>query len=299
MALDETDPQDTPERVEARRLIAADRFRAALDSHGYGFQYAVLEFAKNALSAEHTEWVFEVGEFPAEVQGTGTRIDLVLGHRNRDRLLLGECKRANPAVANWCFVRAPYRYRNQMQIHEPYRVDGLLKIGKTGEPQPRVIAHDPEPYHIGLEVDTGQKGDARGAGGKEIEQAVTQVLRGVNGFVNYALKNPTVVPSDRVALIPVVFTTASLWVSDLELQRSALDTGRLAEADSSFRRIGWVRYQYNSSPGLLHAGSTSNNAKTLSEALEQQFIRSVAIVSPSGLHAFLQWSSRLTFFENM
>ena len=92
-------------------------FQKVLDQLGYGFQYAVLKAAQAATQID-SKWRFEVAEFPVQVQGVNTKIDFVLQHGGTSRhnppqpcYLLAECKRANPALSNWCFVRAPYVYR--------------------------------------------------------------------------------------------------------------------------------------------------------------------------------------------
>ena len=41
----------------------ADRFRALLDQHGYGFQYAVIRKLDEIFRREK-RWLFEVAEFP-------------------------------------------------------------------------------------------------------------------------------------------------------------------------------------------------------------------------------------------
>src|SRR5579885_3410041 len=82
-------------------------FRKALDSHGYGFQYAVLQRAKE-LHKTTSPWYPVVPEFGVEAKGRDTRIDFVLGTRGMTLFLVCECKRANPAIANWCFAQADW-----------------------------------------------------------------------------------------------------------------------------------------------------------------------------------------------
>jgi hypothetical protein len=57
-----------------------------------------------------SRWLFEVAEFPVNVNGADTRIDFVLhaksawGHHST--YLVCECKRPNPALGEWAFMRS-------------------------------------------------------------------------------------------------------------------------------------------------------------------------------------------------
>lgn len=55
-------------------------------------------------------------------------------------------------------------------------------------------------------------------------------------------------------LLPVVFTTARLWVSDVALDRADLSTGRIDIAGSSLTPVLWLRCQHFQSPELHHQG---------------------------------------------
>ncbi|HEX8398250.1 MAG TPA: hypothetical protein VF644_12540, partial [Pyrinomonadaceae bacterium] len=58
-----------------------DSFQKVLNSHGFGFQYAVIEAAENLYTEKKSAWFFEVTEFPVEVQGEGTHIDFILNRK--------------------------------------------------------------------------------------------------------------------------------------------------------------------------------------------------------------------------
>lgn len=92
-------------------------FAKVLNRHGYGFQFSVLKKADELARQRKSAWDFEVCEFPVE-GGPGTRIDFVLsrpprrGDGSKYYFLIAECKRANPALSNWCFARAPFTRHN-------------------------------------------------------------------------------------------------------------------------------------------------------------------------------------------
>ena len=127
------------DRSKQQEQVQSTRFEASLNQHGYGFQYSVLQTAWTFEQSNNSSFVFEVAEFPVEVQNAGTRIDFILrrskpniriSNSERPLFLVAECKRANPALADWCFVRAPFTKRNprvntlilnSIQIHDRER----------------------------------------------------------------------------------------------------------------------------------------------------------------------------------
>jgi len=164
-----------------------DGLRKVLNTHGYGFHYAVLRNAYNLHASGKSRWVFEAAEFPVTVGGFDTRIDFILRTRDQsdiywDCFLVAECKRVNPAFSNWCFVRTPYVRRN----HKDSVVMERLILSESGPPvaSGKPLFLDLEnTYHLGLEVSSGQKGDSWGKGRGLIEETATQVCKCLNGIV--------------------------------------------------------------------------------------------------------------------
>lgn len=94
--------------------------RKVLNRHGYGFHYAVLRNAYELHANGKSRWFFEAAEFPVSVGGFDTRIDFILRSQDPsdiywDCFLIAECKRVDPALSNWCFVRTPYVRRNHSE----------------------------------------------------------------------------------------------------------------------------------------------------------------------------------------
>ncbi len=269
-------------------------FNKILNSHGYGFHYAVLKRAAELYSEGKSTWKFEVAEFPVEIQGTPTRIDFILRRRyGLPFYLIAECKRANPALSNWCFVRAPYTRRNQGLEGFTYE---RVKIGEKrillAYAQKHAV-HD-GPYHIGLEVKSNEKGDSIGSGRGMIEEASTQISRGLNGMVRFLSSSPQMLSAEQDAsFIPVIFTTAQLWVSDIDLSSADLQTGNINITEESFNRKKWLLYQYHLSPGLKHSFARTDEPSDLIGLMEHQYVRTIGIVSPSGIEEFLGWASEL------
>jgi len=72
-------------------------------------------------------------------------------------------------------------------------------------------------YQIAIEVKSDKTGDPSGNGRGAIEQAAGQVMRGSNGLIESLLKFSKLVDDPKGCdLIPVIFTTANLWVSNVD-----------------------------------------------------------------------------------
>ena len=131
------------------------RFRAVLDRHGHSFQYAVIKRITE-LYRTHRVWDFECSEFPVNSWVRDTRIDFLLHAYGFRFYLVCECKRANPALGDWCFVKSPFvrRSRNVEQIF----IEHVVSSYADDQPHPtKLLAHGAtvgyvqNAYHIGLE----------------------------------------------------------------------------------------------------------------------------------------------------
>ena len=151
-------------------------------------------------------------------------------------------------------------------------------------------------YHLAFPLRTQEKGDedSKGARQSEIEEAVGQALRGTNGFVMHFNRHPHLLEDkEQVGILPVIFTTASLYTSDIKLDEAELATGKLT--GGNLARAAWVMYQYPMSPGLKHTAVSANSPRDLVELYQAEYIRTVPVVSADGIHSFMEWVSRLEF----
>jgi hypothetical protein len=270
-----------------KNIVVGEKLRGQLNRHGHSFHYAVLQRAEDLANDTRSHWVFEASEFPVRVGGFDTRIDFILRRRGGSHYLVAECKRANPATANWCFVRAPLVSRNvsgNSVIVETSVHTGDRHLWSGGR---RLCSSDI--YHLGFEVKTGEKGDEGGPARTQIEEAAGQVLKGVNGFVEFLSQHSTLLTENTdTPIIPVIFTTANLWVSDVRLNEAELSTGNLPTESVKTRSKDWLWYQYHLSPGLRHSQFGLDRSSSISDALTHEFARCIAIVSPSGIDEFLR-----------
>lgn len=264
-------------------------FEIALNRQGYVFQHTLLVHILSLTGQGKTTWYIPVMEFPVNSQGYGTRIDLVIKHTSRDLYLIAECKRVNPALSNWVFAksthlpRGPYAYSSYYEVFTRGPDSRVSSSVEVLEPSERI-------YHIGVEVKSNSKGDAFGSKGRgEIEDACGQVCRALNGFGNFlAFHSEILKAGSSIGAIPVIFTTANLWVSNVDLGAGDLSSGTLKTDDELLENMSWIFYHYNQSPGLKHGLAHSTKEKDLLDAQYQEFTRPIAIVSSSGVEEFLR-----------
>jgi hypothetical protein len=283
----------TQEAGEGSTGRVAGAVKRALNSHGYAFLYAVLRHCERLHEERRSRWRFEVAEFPVDTKSGGTRLDFLLYGQNPDcgvaAYLVCECKRVNPALAEWCFVRVPYVRRGRSRVRALF--DQVI-FDSYRAVQSRTVALDDrvEPYALGLEIKGGAKGES-GAGRGAIEEAAIQVCRGVTGLIDFSKDNHqpfAFVPPP--VIIPVVFTTARLFTSQVDLRTADLRTGRLP-GDLAVQEAKWLWFQYPVSSALRHSVNrrqvSAERLKSLGDVLELEHARSIAVVNAEGVEAFL------------
>lgn len=272
---------------ESQSQRVSEGLRKVLDRHGYGFQYAVLRRGQELSEAKKSAWLFEVAEFPVEVRGSGTRIDFVLTHRSGPWQIIAECKRVDPALARWAFAKAPYVRRNRSD--EPYFAERVCKessgFSVTGV---RLDRRFDNAYQVALELKTDQSGDGTSSGRSAIEEAASQVCRGVGGMVEFLFTNHHLLTESKpIVLLPVIFTTAELWTTNADLSESDCATGKLP-SEVKVEKADWVCLQYHVSPGLKHSHRPPTIGGTLGAILDTEYVRTIAIVNASGIDRFLR-----------
>jgi hypothetical protein len=297
-----------------------------LNTHGYSFQYAVIKAAISYFEDKSSPWRFEVAEFPVEVNDKSTHIDFILKNINESFYMVAECKRVNPALKDWCFVKAPYvsrklsqssssgerivrevinsylstythsAYASAIPPQTPYTATGLQWFHRS-----RDI------YRLAFEVKSGEKGEGQYGRG-QINEAITQVLTGLNGILNFASntfdsETRLFFGADHAAFMPVIFTNASLWVTEIDLSEADLESGNVDIDKIKLEPREWLFYHYDQSPGLKHSVGFLPNEKIelLSDYLYFLYTRTIPIVNESAILNFLSdglWSEPVDWHPN-
>lgn len=264
------------------------QFGEQLNRQGHGFQYSVLNLARTLAGKKASPWVFEASEFPTEVQGSGTRIDFILKLKNTRLFMLAECKRVDPKFSNWCFVKAPFVRRGRMSevfLAEYIELNPQSICIATAEELDVLI--EKQAYHIGFVIKSKvAKGQSGKSGLDAIEQAATQVCRGLNGLVELVSIKKDLITSPTF-FVPVIFTTAKLYSCDCNLGSATLENGKLDISKEKLSEVDLIFYQYHISPGIKHSAHMAQTARNFSELLDYEYIRTIPIVSAKGTADFL------------
>jgi hypothetical protein len=283
------------QRAGAKQDTPGARFKRALDAGGFPFQYAVLRYCEELFAAKKTLWTVEASEFPVDVGSANTHIDFILHAYHRDSgrhaFLVCECKRVNPAFADWGFVRSKplsLRKNQGLAIFEAVWIEQATGKLLTG---PIALAQRTEPFDVATEIKGAARGDPSDVGRRAIENAATQVCRGVSGLINFFKDHPHVIGGAPPAVVvPVIFSTAHVYSSDSDVADTDINTGELID-DVNAHAAEWLWYQYNLSSPLRHSAPKdipTAKLTRLGSLLTFQSSRSIAIVSPSGIERFLQ-----------
>ena len=270
--------------------------------HGHAFQYAALAEARRVFNENKSPWRFEASEFPVEVQGAGTRIDIILWIHNSPYWMLAECKRANPALKNWCFLRAPAVRRGDGQERYLAEVVDLDRNKTTTLPGNELEArclrlrpfYDSDAVaHLSVELKSDEKGEGPGRG--QVDEAADQIMRGMNGLAELVRSNNNLLgPTGARIFLPVIFTTARLFMCDADLSQTDVLTGNITLASSNFTEVDWVFLQHPVSSSFQHR-IYNPHPETLAEQLETEFLRTIPIVTAKAIAKFLSVMNRESF----
>lgn len=262
--------------------------RNMLNIHGYGFQHAVLRKIEELRSDYYFPWEYRSSEFPVGSERAGTRIDFILKHRKIPLYILAECKRANPRFSDWCFLQTPPRKRTSQET----AVQIELVNREVGATFTLHVIHPREGiFDLPMEIKTDLKGDAQPKGsGQAIEEAATQICRGLNGMIEFSIKNRQAFSENNyVGFLPVIFTTAKLYISTADISDSDLESGNLPLSSINHEERSWLFFHYTQSPGLKHSVYSMSKATDLEDIRYQEYVRTIPIVNALGIDQFLNY----------
>ena len=95
----------------------------------------------------------------------------------------------------------------------------------------------------------------------------------------------------RAAFMPVIFTTANLWVSDINLSSAELNNGNVDVSKIKLEPKNWVYYHYAQSPNIKHPFENCEKREELSDILYLDYTRTIPIVNSRGIETFLKDNS--------
>lgn len=274
---------------ESDERRVASRFGEVVNSHGYAFHQAVLRSAEVA-AAERSNWELLASEIPVEVAGAGAHVDFALSHRHRPMLMIAECKRANPEYCDWCFSHNRLASRSKLEgqpIFERIARDQFGTFFTGGVALTSALDF----YHVAVEVNRKrEKPGSRVSEEDRIERASNQLCRAIAGMrdlmVRFNRENGLANPT---TIIPVLFTTANLWISHIDLTSASLKRGEVDMRSDLLHQKPWVFYQYHMLPTYRReqcSGRTHVNMESMADWIALEYTRTLCIVSPSGIESF-------------
>jgi hypothetical protein len=291
---------DLPDLTES---AVAARLRGALDHHGYGFQYATLKRCLKLQQDEALGWHFVVSEFPVTPNDHTSHIDFILAWRTH--LLVAECKRTRDFT--WGFARglaairsfSAFRPRaDYLYWHDDKRLAREAHYFSNGQRPPYEVAvpiktpQSATPKGTPRDKRETQADDQKGNQRNDFENAVTQVMRARSGLMDKMTEQANLRYGGGM-IIPVIFTTTSLAVADIELSEANIENGNLPHP-LGVREVDWLWYDSNLSSSLrshVRRIERSTDVPTKTEMLQQELARdsrrSVAVVTPGGIEPFL------------
>ena len=277
----------------------------ALNEHGFLFQDRITELfaGKNP-----TKWIIEATEFPVSLVSQAvheeTRIDLVLKRRvrahNVDWHIPVECKRANPDYKTWVFFNQRPRIENDsggsLYIQAGELVGGWDRKGDV--PLQKFVTQfsPPEPadvptftYYLETRENPPSKAGSS-ASTKTLEDAFNQVTLGLIGLGRQLHRSQHF----SFRIVPVVVTTAEVFVADFNIGDVSLQRGEISRANLKLRPLDWLVVNYAISDVISQfAELTRDPARTLGEHLSTFVLRSIFVVRADKMEAFLNWFDQL------
>lgn len=269
----------------------------ALNEQGYLFQEACTHALKT--NEQLTGWTVRAYEYPVSLWGQDTKVDIVL-HAERqsppELYALVECKRADPSYIYWLFGAPGLPFGEALcstlgfKSHNEIWSDQLLQAKRlVTRLHFKVLTHAAESW---LEVKRGS--DRRTSTPQNIENAFGQVLKGVGGFAEEQRdqRHKEHVPIE-IFFVPVVVTTASLYVAYYETKDIDLATGKISKTKVLFGPKGqpaeedpWVLVDYGVGENVAPQPIPESSHGVDPAELQKHKIRSIFVVNSKSLVDF-------------
>lgn len=262
--MDKVNPNNSDQNLER---ILFD----GLNEHGFLFQEKCAEVLQH--NTHKTKWRVHTTEYPVSIKDRDSRVDIILRDESGNShqiYAIVECKRVDPTRGYWLFGNPLGTYSQPLLINvcEKETSPSGRHIGKhIRYAQLKLHFDDIATYLIDnwwLEIVKKGGKQSYDATPKPIEDAFTQVCIGVSGIAQEQETQWRKNPEKFSALfIPVVITTAPLYVATYDLKDVDLASGRIERDKVYFgprgqeaEKMEWILVDYGASrrisPELLY-----------------------------------------------
>lgn len=184
-------------------------------------------------------------EYAVALGNVKSAVDILAYRKDADRLLVFtiECKRALAPYKQWVFFTetATHTY----SIGRCFRKTSIMSFGSHRNWLP-----DIEFCSDGVEISTNRNRE-RKVNSEAVYKAASQATTGYLGFLNERMPTGAPLPElpdhPLVVVLPLIVTTADLWVCDSDNSSVDLSTGLLTDLQAS--KVPWLAYRFPSHPG--------------------------------------------------
>ena len=247
-----------PHRPDGRAI------HKGFNAHGFGFHDSVIKEIERVAKAGEFGWEFigagapHLCAKPRLTQPSSSsaprneRIALVNANGSIERCLDGRLLSRHTRWAPRCA-----RYRRRAVLRTVAGVRHFLRTNTLGG----------QAHQVGLPIKTEEPGHGCGSDRKAIADAVTQVSRAANGFMQLCAENEFSIRSasggEPMRIVPAVFSTASLNRADQDLSISDLASGDLPTASRFIpENCLWFQHALNRSLQAQIPGRFGREART-------------------------------------
>jgi hypothetical protein len=262
----------------------------ALGEQGFLFQQRCLQEIKE----QGVGWRLVSEEHPTSIAGVEVVIDFILHHEEFPHLIfVFECKRAHPDFVSWVFADTLI-YRRTERTHATVLSRFTIDKPEHGVSVSRIDIHPPsgrgkECYvSSGLEVSLKPLQSNKVSKSEIIWSACRQVITGMAGFMSEQIHAPIGQGLlEAGAYIPIVVTTARLYVTAYDGSSVSLEKGVIAASDLTTNEAGWVFYDFPLPARVYESWLEEQGGNENSLSRKFQKTRQVIIVNSASLIEFL------------
>lgn len=270
----------------------------ALNEQGFIFQ----EKCAHSLEKGETGWSIDNVEYPVSLKDIDTRVDIILRKsigQGCDVWSLVECKRADPEYVYWLFGSPglpPGKAHCSVLV---------LEGEEATKTQGRRIHTTVEMLNLNISTydakswaavrDIPQKPSSKRLSNIDnIEKAFAQVLIGTSGFANEQYEQRSKDFSVfKAFFLPIVVTTANLYVAHYKLQDISIETGKLEMDKVYLARTGqppeeveWVLVDYGAGENVAPNAIPEDERSTDPRELLKYKTRSIFVVNSKHMIKF-------------
>ena len=275
--------------------IADACLQKALNIHGFTFKEEVLSQCKRFAECGKSRWAFEVAEFPVKVGKHETLIDFILKQgirsRNYDYYILAIGEQTNPKIAGWCFSKSAFiqRRTKTQKISMEYLCLEKEVLKASVEP----VGLNAELYNRAFAFFDDKNSNHDESAISTIENVFNRIIIGLNGIIDtIKLQECMLLNHKKIMFIPVIFTTATLWIKNAKCAEENVSSENLDDNIDEVTRKDWIWYRHHLPQSYKHSVQSQNAIMDLKEILCNQYARCIAIVNQNGIEDFL---SQTTF----